>query len=274
MSLFISSINSGSNGNCYYVGNHREAVLIDAGISCRETERRMKRAGLNIQKVKAIFISHEHSDHIRGVEVLSKKYQLPVYITAPTLKNSRLKIPGSLIRTFNAYQAEMIGDLAVVPFPKFHDAADPFSFIVKGNGVRIGVLTDIGSACEHVVKNFAKCHAAFLEANYDDEMLEKGHYPYYLKKRIRSDHGHLSNAQALELFMKHRHENLSHLLLSHLSKENNRPKLVEELFLKHAGNTTIVVASRDKESEVYHVLKDLVGQKSKSIVGAAQMTLF
>jgi phosphoribosyl 1,2-cyclic phosphodiesterase len=116
MSLFISSLNSGSNGNCYYVGNQQEAVLVDAGISCRETERRMARLGLSIEKVKAIFISHEHGDHIRGVSVLSKKYQLPVYITNGTLNNSGLRIAENLLRSFSADQPVKIGDLEVTPF--------------------------------------------------------------------------------------------------------------------------------------------------------------
>src|SRR3984885_11384511 len=109
MSLFITSLNSGSNGNCYYIGNEHEAVLVDVGISCRETEKRMARLGLTMQKVKAIFISHEHSDHIRGVEVLAKKYKLPVYITLQTLQNGGLHIDDNNIAPFLAYQQVCIG---------------------------------------------------------------------------------------------------------------------------------------------------------------------
>ncbi len=257
MSLFITSLNSGSNGNCYYIGNNKEAVLIDAGISCKETEKRMKRSGLNIETVKAIFISHEHTDHIKGVEVLSKKFKLPVYITNVTLNNSNLNIDVQFIRTFRAYENIKVGDLNVKPFPKLHDAADPFSFVVSGNGINIGVLTDIGNACQHVIENFKDCHAAFLESNYDEELLESGGYPFYLKKRIRGGHGHLSNVQSLEIFTKHRSENLSHLILSHLSRENNSPQLVQKLFTTHAGNTKIVVASRDYETDVYHITGDM-----------------
>lgn len=253
MSLFITSLNSGSNGNCYYIGNDKEAVLIDAGISCKETEKRMKRLGLNIENVKAIFISHEHTDHIKGVEVLSKKFKLPVYITNGTLNNSNLNIGVQFIRTFRAYESIKVGELNVKPFPKLHDAADPYSFIISGNGINIGVLTDIGNACHHVIGNFKDCHAAFLEANYDEELLETGGYPFYLKKRIRSGHGHLSNVQSLEIFTKHRSENLSHLILSHLSRENNSPQLVQKLFTAHAGDTKIVVASRDYETDVFHI---------------------
>jgi phosphoribosyl 1,2-cyclic phosphodiesterase len=147
MSLFITSLNSGSNGNCYYVGNNNEAILVDAGISCRETEKRMQRLSLSMEKVKAIFISHEHSDHIKGVSVLSSKYKLPVYITRETLKQSRLFLTQDLIRSFDPHQEIEIGGLSVKAFPKLHDAVDPYSFIVSGNGVKVGVLTDIGSAC-------------------------------------------------------------------------------------------------------------------------------
>ncbi|MFL5752493.1 MAG: MBL fold metallo-hydrolase [Bacteroidia bacterium] len=255
MSLFTSSLNSGSNGNCYYVGNNDEAVLIDAGISCRETEKRMLRSGLNLKKVKAVFISHEHSDHIRGVETLSKKYQLPVYITPATLSSSGLKLDKNLIRVFNGYEPVSIGGLSVLAFPKLHDAADPYSFVVEGNEVKVGVFTDIGSCCEHVITNFKKCHAVFLEANYDEKMLEEGSYPYHLKRRISGNKGHLSNKQSLELFLNHKPDFMRHVFLSHLSKDNNSPDVALELFRKNSGSTAVHVASRFQESAVYQVSK-------------------
>src|SRR5258705_4882850 len=125
MPLFITSLNSGSNGNCYYIGNDTEAILIDAGISCRETERRMKRLGLSMEKVKAIFISHEHSDHINGLRVLSKKYQLPDYITAATQRFSNLTLEKKLIKRFKAGLPVMVGELSILAFQKEHDAGDP-----------------------------------------------------------------------------------------------------------------------------------------------------
>jgi phosphoribosyl 1,2-cyclic phosphodiesterase len=276
MSVFITSLNSGSNGNCYYVGNNTEAVLVDVGISCRETERRMTRLGLSLLKVKAIFISHEHSDHIRGVEVLSKKYKLPVYITSPTLKSGKLNIEKSLLRSYKAYQAIRVGDLSVFAFPKLHDAADPYSFIVDCKGLKIGVFTDIGSSCEHVVRNFKLCHAIFLEANYDEKMLTEGNYPFYLKNRIRSDKGHLSNDQALDLFIKHKPAHMSHVFLSHLSKDNNDPQLVHNLFAKHAQQTNIIVASRYKETSVYHIKNNSDHLINASMYGhdPVQLSLF
>jgi phosphoribosyl 1,2-cyclic phosphodiesterase len=253
MSLFITSLNSGSNGNCYYIGNSEEAVLIDAGISCRETEKRMLRLGLSINKVKAIFISHEHSDHIMGVAALAKKYQLPVYITTGTHFYSGIRIETPLIKCLLPYEPITIGELTITAFPKFHDAAEPHSFVIYNEKVKVGVFTDIGKPCEHVIRNFKDCNAAFLEANYDEVMLEQGSYPQHLKNRIRGGKGHLSNAQALLLFRMHRAPHLSHLLLSHLSKNNNHPQLVEDLFKQYAGNTNITVAGRYKETPVYCV---------------------
>jgi phosphoribosyl 1,2-cyclic phosphodiesterase len=253
MSLQITSLNSGSNGNCYYVGNATDAVLIDAGISCRETERRMKRLGLRMDSVKAVFISHEHSDHIRGLEVLSRKYSLPVYITENTMQHGNLNLDTLYVRRFDEYAPVSIGDLSVTAFPKFHDAIEPRSFMVSSKDIRIGVFTDIGAPCDHLIRHFQQCHAAFLEANYDEQMLEKGRYPFYLKKRIRGGKGHLSNTQALELFKAHKPPYMSHLLLSHLSRDNNNPEMVLELFREHAGQTEIIVASRDVETAVYHI---------------------
>jgi phosphoribosyl 1,2-cyclic phosphodiesterase len=253
MSLSVCSIASGSNGNCYYVGNGTEAVLIDAGISCREIEARMKRSGLSLQTIKAVFVSHEHTDHISGLPVLAKKYNLPIFITAPTLRNSRLRFEKSLLHQFTADVPVVIGDLTITPFSKRHDAADPYSFTISGNGVNVGVITDIGRACDNVVQHFSQCHAAFLESNYDELMLQNGSYPYYLKNRIRSGHGHLSNREALELFRQHRSPQLSHLFLSHLSRNNNCPKLVEELFTNNSQGVTMIVTSRYQESAVYQV---------------------
>ncbi|HPT13664.1 MAG TPA: MBL fold metallo-hydrolase [Bacteroidales bacterium] len=253
MSLTFASLNSGSNGNCYYVGNEQDAVLIDAGISCRETFRRMSRLGLDFMKVRAVFISHEHSDHTRGAEVLSRKMNLPVYITAATHSHSNIRISPSLLNYFSPDDKISLGSLVVEPFAKRHDAADPQSFVISHNGLNVGVMTDIGSACEEVKAQFGRCHAAFLEANYDEQMLEQSFYPYYLKKRIRSDHGHLSNDQALDLFSNHRSSGLKHLVLSHLSKVNNKPEIVRELFGRHANGTVISIASRYEESEVFSV---------------------
>jgi phosphoribosyl 1,2-cyclic phosphodiesterase len=253
VSLSIASLNSGSNGNCYYVGSATEGVLIDAGISCRETERRLKRLGLSMKMVKAIFITHEHADHINGLPKLIKKYFLPVYMTESTKSNLRLSFRTIRSTTFQAYEPVNIGNLIVTALPKFHDAVDPHSFIVSHNNINVGVFTDTGRQCEHLIKNFQVCHAAFLESNYDEVMLETGSYPQHLKDRIRKGFGHLSNKEALQLFLTHRPTFMSHLVLSHLSANNNRPEIVEHLFNGVAGNTAIVIAPRKKETALYHI---------------------
>jgi phosphoribosyl 1,2-cyclic phosphodiesterase len=267
MSLFIASLNSGSNGNCYYIGTEREAVLVDAGISCRETEKRMQQLELPMQRVKAVFISHEHTDHIRGVTILAKKYQLPVYITPKTLRNSRLNLAEHLVVPFCATEPVQIGPMTITAFPKFHDAADPHSFSVTCSGVRVGIFTDIGVVCEQLAAHFSQCQAAFLEANYDEEMLHQGRYPYYLKKRISGGRGHLSNKQALELFTSGKPDNMSHLLLSHLSQENNCPTLVQNLFQAHAGHTEIIVASRLEATPVFRIGTPLQEQRMQPSTG-------
>lgn len=254
MSLFITSLNSGSNGNCYYIGNEREAILVDAGISCREIEKRMKRLGLHIHKVKAVFVSHEHSDHIKGISVLSKKYNLPVYTTTTTLSHGGFFLEKHLMRQLTAHEPVLIGGISITPFPKLHDACDPYSFIISSNNIMVGVFTDIGMACKNVINHFQQCHAAFLEANYDEAMLEQGNYPYYLKKRIMGGMGHLSNKQALDLFLKYKPAFMSHLFLSHLSKNNNCPQLVSQLFNMHAGEVQIIIASRDEATPVYRIM--------------------
>jgi len=274
MCVYIASLNSGSNGNCYYIGNDNEAVLIDAGISCRETEKRMKRLGLLMNKVKAIFVSHEHTDHISGIPVLSKKFQLPVYITSNTLKYSGLIIEQHLINSFCAHQIINIGGLSITPFPKSHDACDPHSFIVSYNEIQIGIFTDMGFPCEHVIKHFQQCHAAFLEANYDEEMLANGKYPYHLKKRIKSSDGHLSNDDALQLYISHKPAQMSHLILSHLSKNNNCPELVHQLFNTHAGTTEIIVASRSHETEVYKIAVRETFQNKPKTQKHLQLSMF
>jgi phosphoribosyl 1,2-cyclic phosphodiesterase len=277
MKLFTASLNSGSNANCYYVGNSNEAVLIDAGLSCRETEKRLKRLELDIKKIKAIFISHEHADHIAGLEVLSKKHQLPVYITPATLNNSKLKLEPHLVTSFSKNKTIRIGALDILPFTKSHDADDPHSFVVSSGGINISVITDIGYACKQVLKHFSQCHAVFLESNYCEEMLMNGGYPYHLKQRISGDEGHLSNKQALDLFINYKAPHLQLLILSHLSQNNNKPQIVEDLFAPHAGNIQVVVASRHKESELFTIASQkaiTASVKKRKIKNNDQLLLF
>jgi phosphoribosyl 1,2-cyclic phosphodiesterase len=273
MSLSFASLNSGSNGNCYYLGNEQDAILIDAGLSCKETEKRMKELGLSLHRIKAIFISHEHIDHIKGVEVLAKKYTIPVYITPDTFENSRCPIPKEQVIWMNNNQTIDIGNIKIKSFSKYHDAADPTSFIVECNDIKVGVFTDIGQVCKNVILHFKQCDAVFLEANYDREMLMNGHYPYTLKSRISGGDGHLSNDEALDLFINHRTPKLKYLLLSHLSKENNDPDLVKKLFELNTTNTEIIIASRYAPSLIYKVIHPS-NKKTKININIKQLNLF
>lgn len=255
--LHIAALNSGSNGNCYYIGNETDAILVDAGISCKETEKRMLRLGLSIQKVKAIFISHEHTDHIKGLCNLAAKYNLPVYISEGTLAGCRFLLRRDLVKFLNSDFPMQIGSLSITAFSKYHDASDPYSFLISYNGTQVGVFTDIGIVCDQLIHHFKQCHAAFLEANYDDELLARSAYPYFLKRRISGGKGHLSNKQALDLFNTHKPAFMTHLLLSHLSKDNNCPELAQNLFKQHAGDVEIIIASRYEETPVYAISESI-----------------
>jgi phosphoribosyl 1,2-cyclic phosphodiesterase len=273
MALFFTSLNSGSNGNCYYIGTQTDAVLVDVGLSCRETEKRMKQLGLQMKTVKAIFVSHEHGDHIKGVSTLANKYNLPVYITVKTAQHGP-RLISHLSKNFVANETLIVGDLHINPFLKSHDAADPHSFIITCNGITVGVFTDIGNVCEETIRHFKLCHAVFLEANYDATMLENGKYPLHLKNRIRGGVGHLSNKEALDLFIKHRSPFLSHLLLSHLSKENNSPEMVQTLFNEHANGVNIAVASRYHTTEIFSIGFNSNKMQPVKIKKIMQMALF
>lgn len=253
MGLYTASLASGSNGNCYYVGSEQEAVLIDVGISCKEVERRMKRLGLDMRLVKAIFISHEHTDHILGVSALARKYELPVFVTPATAHGGRLNLAPRYHVPFDESKPVVIGQLTITPFKKHHDAWDPHSFTVSSHGVHVGVFTDIGVVCDKLTHHFSQCHAAFLESNYDEAMLEAGPYSDYLKNRIRSGRGHISNRQALDLFTTAKAPYLSHLFLSHLSRENNDPELAMRMFQQRAQGVSIIHASRYEESPVFYI---------------------
>jgi phosphoribosyl 1,2-cyclic phosphodiesterase len=218
----------------------------------------MKRLNLDIKRVRGIFISHEHADHVMGVKLLSQKHNLPVYITPLTLQSLGLNLPEHLVFSVRPNELVAFESITVTAFPKLHDAVDPHSFIVAGrddamNEIKVGVFTDIGKPCNHVITYFQQCNAAFLETNYDTEMLERGRYTQALKNRIRGGYGHLSNEQALGLFTNHRPSFMSHVFLSHLSQHNNSPQKVQMLFEPHAGSTTIIVASRYRETAVYTI---------------------
>lgn len=246
----ICALASGSNGNCYYIGNERDAVLVDAGISAKQILIRIHDAGLDASKIRGIFVSHEHSDHIRGVRVLSKRLGVSAWFSQGTFntlsESERTELTGIFIpgKSVNA------GSFTIHPFLKNHDAAEPCSFRIEHDDWHIGVFTDIGEACEQVKYHLRKCHALFLETNYDEKMLWEGPYPYMLKRRVASTFGHLSNDQAFELIREHAGPELVHIFLSHLSGENNRPELAAARFETLTDRFNVKLTSRNTFSEL------------------------
>ena len=249
----LCSIASGSNGNCYYIGNNRDAILIDAGISARQLFSRLYEKRIDPHKVSAVFISHEHSDHTCGARVLGKRLRIPVYLTSRTFLAMHRNHQPFSPRFFEPGKPVVAGSFIVHPFLKNHDATEPCSFRIESEGNQIGVMTDIGSPCENVTSHLNLCHALFLETNYDKKMLMEGSYPWYLKQRIASDHGHLSNDQAFELLKNHAGEQLKMVLLSHLSAENNRPEIAGERFRELERKYDIVITSRHAPGEVFRL---------------------
>lgn len=251
--LEICAIASGSNGNCYYIGNHTDAVLIDAGISTKQILLRMKERDLDATKIKALFITHEHGDHMRGARVFGKKLQIPVYLTAKTYNNSYKNLRPDYPKFFSPEDTIEVGNFTIYPVLKNHDAAEPCSFRIEYQNRNIGVFTDIGEACDNVKTHLQLCDSLFLESNYDEKMLWEGSYPWHLKKRVASDVGHLSNGQAFELLKQHAGENLQCVFLSHLSKENNTPEIAFEIMQPLTKRFAVKLTSRHEASEVFQL---------------------
>lgn len=249
----ICSIASGSNGNCYYIGNETEAILVDVGISRKQVLERMKSINLDASKVKAIFISHEHADHYRGVRVLSNKLSVPVYLTQKTFEKGWKNSRPTSYRFFKPGDVIEVGSFKIHSFLKNHDAAEPCSFRIEYNNINIGVFTDIGEPCDNLLEHFSKCNAMFLESNYDDEMLINGSYPQHLKVRIASNKGHLSNNQASKLLNDNLSKQLELVILSHLSGDTNTPELAFKAFEKFQDNLKIEVASRHNVGSIYEI---------------------
>ena len=249
--LEICAIASGSNGNCYYIGNEKDAVLIDAGISCKQILIRMKERDLNPAKVKAVFVTHEHSDHMRGVRGVSKKMQVPIYLTSKTFNGAYKNLRPDYPKFFVPGEVIEIGEFSVHSFNKNHDASEPCSFRVQYKNKSIGVFTDIGDACDNVTLHLQMCDALFLESNYDEKMLWEGRYPYFLKKRVASNVGHLSNKQTFELLQEYAGENLKCIFLSHLSKENNTPEIAIDTMQTLTSRFDVKLTSRYEAAEVY-----------------------
>ena len=247
------SIASGSNGNCYYVAKGEDAVLIDIGINTKHVLIRMERLGIDPTSIKAIFITHEHTDHIRGLSVFSKRFQIPVYLTKGSYEGSRLHMPEHLVNFIQPDERVQIGDLTVLGIPKYHDAKEPCSFVVTDGEVNVSIMTDLGRGCENVKHVIQHSDVLLLESNFDDEMLQNGRYSFFLKNRIRSGWGHISNSTALELFLENRTPRLKHLILGHLSGENNNVELVDSVFRAHCPDIEFSIATRSQETSLFHL---------------------
>ena len=229
----LCSIASGSSGNCIYVGSDSTHLLVDTGISKKRIEEGLKELEIKGDEIDGILITHEHSDHIQGLGVLSRKYELPIYATKGTIEGisgstSLGKMPDGLFHTIRADEPFRLGDIEVKPFAISHDACEPTGYRFECGGRSAAVATDLGKYDEYTVSNLTGLDAVLLEANHDIHMLEVGGYPYYLKQRILGDKGHLSNELSGRLLCDILHDNLKHIILGHLSKENNYARLAYE----------------------------------------------
>ncbi len=233
MGVSVSMLASGSRGNCAIVASARTRILVDAGVSCRETFKRMKALGDDPHSLSAILITHEHSDHIYGLATLAKRLRIPVFMTGAThqawaraLRAENGERPNlEKLERFESGHRFQIGDIEVKPFTIPHDAADPVGFTFRTEGVKVGFATDLGYIPASVRDHLRGCDVLVLESNHDLEMLRVGPYPWCVKQRVMSRVGHLSN-EALADFLSSDYDNsATFVVLAHLSQENNHPEI-------------------------------------------------
>ncbi len=226
----FGTIASGSSGNCLYAGSTDTHLLIDAGISCKRICEGLASFNVSGKDIQGILITHEHSDHISGLGVLSRKLKIPIYGTQATLEEilkskSVGKIDESLLHPVKAGEAFWVGDIQVKAFSIPHDAADPVSYTLINGGTKLGMVTDLGYFDHYIVDQLKSSDVLYVEANHDVNMLQVGPYPYYLKQRILGSHGHLCNEMSGKLVKELLNDHLTHVILGHLSKENNFSEL-------------------------------------------------
>ena len=229
----LCSIASGSSGNCIYTGTDDTHLLVDAGVSAKKIEAGLKELELEGSDIQGLLITHEHSDHIKGVGVLARRYGFPIYATQGTIDqmkgmSSLGSIDEGLYHVIRPDETFSIGDVEVEPFHISHDAADPVAYRLESNGKSAAVATDMGIYNDYIVEHLKGLDVVLLEANHDIQMLQVGPYPYPLKQRILGDRGHLSNESAGQLLCKILHDNMKKIYLGHLSKENNYAQLAYE----------------------------------------------
>ncbi|MBR2409769.1 MAG: MBL fold metallo-hydrolase [Lachnospiraceae bacterium] len=230
----VCAIASGSSGNCVYVGHEGTHLLVDAGISGKRIETALDSIGIPTKSVKGILITHEHSDHIQGIGVLARRYGIPLYGTAETLcgmlkgKTNIGRIPEELLHEVKPGETLLFDGLTAKAHSVSHDAANPVCYTFEADGKKAAMVTDLGTYDEKILEAVADSEILYLESNHDVNMLMVGSYPYYLKQRILGERGHLSNDTAAKLLCEVLHPGLRHVILAHLSKENNLPELAYE----------------------------------------------
>ena len=248
---------SGSSGNATFVETDATKILVDAGMSCQKIEKALESVGTTLSEIDAILISHEHSDHIKGIEMITKKFDVPVYASQKTWEAmSHLKVNNTYKHHFQIDQDFCIGDITVLPFSIPHDAADPCAFNLFHENKKITIATDMGHLDESLIQKMYASDILLIESNYDTDTLLCGPYPYLLKKRIQGDLGHLSN-EVTSKAIKTLYENgVKHFVLGHLSKENNFPELAYQTVLNELQTShcdlpyTLSVAKRDTIDEM------------------------
>lgn len=253
----VISLQSGSNGNCIYVEAGQCRLLFDAGISAKQAELRLAEHGRNIRDVDAVLISHDHTDHARGIGVFQRKFGLPVYATPATLRAARAKFdlgPLGEVRPFRAGDTLKLPGLSVQTIPTPHDGADGSAFVLDDSRRRLGILTDLGHPFAGLGEVLATLDAVVLESNYDPDMLDCGPYPEFLKRRIAGLRGHLSNDESAGLVKAWASPRLQWACLAHLSEQNNDPSLAVAAYRRAVGKAlALVVASRYRAGDVLEV---------------------
>jgi phosphoribosyl 1,2-cyclic phosphodiesterase len=219
----FASLGSGSRGNALVVEAGKTRLLVDCGYGPRQLAQRLARLGLSPEDLAAIVVTHEHSDHASGVRACARRYGLPVVLTHGTL--CEVVLQGVTVEVIDSHSVFAVHDLELRPFPVPHDAREPVQFIFSDGSRRLGLLTDVGCATEHICEVLSGCHALLLECNHDAQMLASGPYPPGLKQRISGRWGHLDNASAAALLGRLDRRYLQHVVAAHLSQENNTPTL-------------------------------------------------
>lgn len=246
MNIFFLSLGSGSSGNCYYLGTDTYGILIDAGIGIRTIKKIFKEYNLSLDSVLAIFITHDHADHIKAAGILGEKYGIPIYATPEIHKgiNKSYCMTEKLSTSVRYIQKEVpfiLKNFKITCFEVPHDGTDNVGYCIEVGGKVISFLTDLGHITPTAAKYINKTNYLILESNYDEEMLRMGPYPIHLKERISGPNGHMCNKDTAEFLSKNIHENLKFVALCHLSKENNHPDLAYKTMEMYFRNKGIIL---------------------------------